>query len=220
MIEDAAPEESTVSDHPAVGLCHGIPYAPSEAEMRELRESLAEGESAGRSTEQRQEDYEHLRGGHRSKLKGGRRCAQCMLAKMIDRGAKRGSTRDPYGLMTCCVDTDDMVCVSANENRYFTTAVLRGSQLGQIQAGASKDAISTARRWLKMKTWFEVISDPGGTQKVQVMHRDPGTEFQGAVTNEREDENGFDFVGETDTHTRAWPRTDRGCFRGQPRRCR
>ena len=199
----AAPSGVTVGDHPVMVMCHGMPYEPSETEMAELRESLAESERVEKSEEQRLEEYEHIRGGHRTKLSGGRRCAHCMLAKMIDRGAKRGSTRDPYGLMTCCVDTDDMVCASVNGNRYFTTAVLRGSQLGQIQAGASKDAISTARRWRKMKTWFEVISDPGGTQKIQVMQRDPGTEFQGAVTNEREAENVFDFVGEKDRHTHA-----------------
>ena len=96
-----------------------------------------------------------------------------------------------------------MVLISVNGNRYFTTAVLRGAQVGQVQVGARIDAISTARRWRKMKTWFEVVCDPGGNTKIQAMQRDPGTEFKGAVTTERETDNVFDYVGVTDRHTHA-----------------
>lgn len=190
-------------DHPMVMACRKARPDATENELQELRKAMVDGDTTEIAGSLTPEMKRHVVEGHRTKLPHGVQCPDCLFAKMVDKPAYKGTTREPHGLMTCCVDTNDMVQESVNGNRYYTTAIMLGSRLCQVEPGATKDSIATARRWRKMKSWFEVVSDPGGSAKVQVLIRDPGSEFEGAMRTERETHNIMDMVGEPNRHTHA-----------------
>jgi hypothetical protein len=199
----ASDSGTQVTEHPLIGLCQQMCPDATADEIQGLKDAITTGEKATRGSDQQKALTEHVKRGHRTSLPEGQQCADCVFAKMLDKPAFKGSTRAPHNMITCCVDTNDMVEESVNGNRYYTVAVLFGSKLSQVEAGPSKDSIATAKRWRKMKHWFEVVSDPGGTEKIQVLIRDPGTEFEGAMRTEREIDNIKDQVGETNRHTHA-----------------
>ena len=104
-------------------MCAGA----TTAEIRELEEAIDRTEKLTKGSEQQKAMAEHVKRGHRTSLPDGQPCADCLFAKMIDKPAFKGSTRAPHNMITCCVDTNDMVEESVNGNRYYTAAVLFGA---------------------------------------------------------------------------------------------
>jgi hypothetical protein len=88
---------------------------------------------------------------------------------MIDKGASQGSTRQPHGMRTMTADTQIMTHISKNGNGCVTQFVMYGSLFGHYLPGKNKDSVSTARRFREAKSFNELITDPGGTQRIQAL---------------------------------------------------
>ena len=178
----------------------------TDTDVAELREVVAKFDAlkAGALKEMQ----EHINRCHTTELKSkvdGKLvvCPHCLLAKMIAKGARQGSTREPHDFKTCAVDTLVMSKPAVSGSKYATQLVMYGSLYGQLMPGKHNDSVSTARRFRLAKSRIESITDPGGKWKIEALRHDPGTEFEGAMRTEREINNIFDFKGATDRHTSA-----------------
>ena len=107
-------------DHPLLEVCRRRCPDAETVGLEELRRALCEADEADASGKRSAEMQKHIEEGHMTVLPSGTRCAECLFAKMIEKPARKGSTRLPHGMMTCCVDTNDMVRTSVNGNRYYT----------------------------------------------------------------------------------------------------
>ena len=172
--------------------------APTESDISEMRSTIDICSSMDKGA--LKEMKEHVDRCHSSELQtrinGTKvKCPQCLLAKMVDKAARKGSTRKPHNLETCAADTLIMAHESINGNKCATQLVMYGSLYGQFLPGKHKDSVSTARRFGTGKGRIESITDPGGKWKIEAPRHDPGTEFEGAMRNEREVNNLFPLRG-------------------------
>ena len=122
---------------------------------------------------------------------------------MAKKGAYRSFEVKNRDLNTVNTDTVDMVHMSQSGKRYLHNLIVVGTQYGEARSSKNKDSISTARAFRDMKCRLEAMTDPGGIDgyKVQCIHHDPGSEFNGAMKTEIHMDSIVDEKGEVDRHT-------------------
>lgn len=174
----------------------------SKAEVNKLRSAVEQAKKFDTKIAEA-ELLEHVRGGHRSKMRLNAKCEHCMMGSMRTKSAFKGASKKTIKLVTANVDTLDMINKSAAGHRYASDLIIHGTGYGEYVTARNKDSITNASSFAKMKRWIEAFTDPGAKEgyKIQTVRHDPGSEFLGATRKLMADWNMVDAQGEVDRHT-------------------
>ena len=177
--------------------------AASEAELEELRhERLDEEDEAKRLLcmacevpacinvlkDTRDKEYRlHCQNAHRPMMQG---CPSCEMAYMQQKGARK-KTKYRITYNTLNADLLDMGVPDNNNERYGLNLVLHGKAFGDLDVQKRKIGHVTARAFHDSKSYIEALGAPGRPEdfRVEMVHHDPGSEFEGAFKNYLEDSN-------------------------------
>ena len=147
----------------------------------------------------------HIEGGHTRTLpEWAGSCDACLKAKSKNKGAVQSSGTDPNEqLETANYDCLDTGVYDCNGDRYNLTGVLNKTKLGMASALSTKESSKVAKCIEKDIAYIEAKTDPGNKKgyRIEALATDPGSEFQGAVTELKANRKMVSRTGETDRHT-------------------
>ena len=112
------------------------------------------------------------------------------MACMQQKGARKKTTyRITYSTLNA--DLLDMGVPDCNNERYGFNLMLRGKAFGDLEMQKRKTGHVTARSFHDQKNYIEALGAPGRPEdfRVEMVHHDPGSEFEGAFKTYLEDSN-------------------------------
>ena len=146
----------------------------------------------------------HIKSGHVLQLPEGCKCEACVKGGMRDKRAYKNSGKLTNAqLETMSVDTLHIGGPDCAGNQWNLTMLMNKSALGMCQGTARQDSATAAKIIGKTIDYIEAKTDPGNKEgyKIQCCHKDPGSQFKGAVTEMLAERKIINSTGETDRHT-------------------
>ena len=142
---------------------------------------------------------EHCRCGHRPYLPG---CPSCEAGYMQAKPA-RASKSSRKQLHTVNIDLLDLCTPDINGDRYVLDAVVQSTSYGEVELMKRKAPSVTVKHFAKIKNRIEANTAPGRPEEYQIgrVHRDQGSEFEGAMKQYIDEHNMINSWSEADRHT-------------------
>ena len=134
----AAP--SAAAKEPLYNQSQSMSFKASEADQTELRDILEQLEQLESNSAAKRQLADHVRQCHTleltEKLNGKKiQCPHCVMSKMVDKGARQGSTREIHNLMTMSADTQILTHLRVNGNGVATQFVMYTTLCGVYLPG-------------------------------------------------------------------------------------
>ena len=119
---------------------------------------------------------------HKGKVNEGP-CVECITGKMQDKPARKGGSNKVRDLVTAGLDCMITTEEDCNGTSIDLNMVMVESRYGDVTHLTNKASATIAKAWKAMKNRVEALTDPGGKEqyKIQRVHTDQGTEFDGAM---------------------------------------
>ena len=142
---------------------------------------------------------QHCRCGHRPYLPG---CPSCEAGYMQAKPA-RASKSSRKQVNTINIDLLDLCSTDINGDRYVLDAVVQGTSFGDVELMKRKATSVSVKHFAKIKNRIEAATSPGKPEEYQLqrVHRDQGSEFEGAMKQYIDDHNMINSWTERDRHT-------------------
>ena len=146
---------------------------------------------------------DHVKSGHVLPLPEGCKCEGCIKGSMRDKIAFKQTRAPDSKLETMSVDTLHIGGPDCAGNQWNLTMLMNNSALGMCQGTARQDSATAAKVIAKTINYIEAKTDPGNKTgyKIECCHKDPGSQFKGAVTEMLAEKKIVNSTGETDRHT-------------------
>ena len=142
---------------------------------------------------------QHCRCGHRPYLPG---CPSCEAGYMQAKPA-RASKSSRKQVNTLNIDLLDLSTPDNNGDRYVLDAVVQATSYGDVELMKRKASSVTVKHFAKIKNRIEALTAPGrsGDYQIERVHRDQGSEFEGAMKQYMDENNMINSWSEADRHT-------------------
>ena len=101
------------------------------------------------------------------------------------------------------IDLLDLCTPDVNGDRYALDAVVQSTSYGEVELMKRKATSVTVKHFAKIKNRIEAITSPGRPEDYQIgrVHRDQGSEFEGAMKQYIDEHNMINSWSERDRHT-------------------